>query len=220
MAKAQNVPDGKIKGLIGDICTRWNSQLFMIERFILMSSVIGSTLINHENAPPMFQASDIMILTEIVKKLKPFLKVTEEMSSENEGAGTSELDLYIAALSDLKSDPLATWKNYEGAYPKLAKLACKHLLLRQSAFFRRLEILSEKQETASWGKDCPNYYSFSVCLQICGSNKKGLSFKVDENDISDVSYEQVIEKFVNPDFILKGKRIYYKFSVPINFFEK
>ncbi|KAH9636745.1 hypothetical protein HF086_007643 [Spodoptera exigua] len=108
-------------------------------------------------------------------------------SSRSEGAGTSELDLYIAALSDSKSDPLATWKNYEGAYPKLAKLACKHLL--RVTFLKLVD-------------------------------KKGLSFKVDENDISDVSYEQVIEKFVNPDFILKGKRIYYKFSVPINFFEK
>nr|XP_023027829.1 zinc finger BED domain-containing protein 1-like [Leptinotarsa decemlineata] len=78
----QNVAEGKLKHLIGDVSTRWNSQLFMIERFVLMSSTIGSALINHPNAPPMLQASEIVVLKEIEKILKPFYSVTEQMSAD------------------------------------------------------------------------------------------------------------------------------------------
>ncbi|KAL0808547.1 hypothetical protein ABMA28_012992 [Loxostege sticticalis] len=61
-------------------------------------------------------------------------KLMTESSCRSEGAGTSELDVYIAApLTDLKSDPLAIWKSYEGAYPKQTKLACKHLLVSASS---------------------------------------------------------------------------------------
>lgn len=78
----QNVSEGKLKHLVGDVSTRWNSQLYMIERFVLMSSTIGSVLINHPNAPQMLQANEIVVLKEIEKILKPFQNVTEEMSAE------------------------------------------------------------------------------------------------------------------------------------------
>ncbi|XP_056641517.1 E3 SUMO-protein ligase ZBED1 [Diorhabda sublineata] len=78
----QGVPEGKLKHLIGDVSTRWNSQLFMIERFVSMSSMIGSILINHPNAPQMLQANEIVVLKKIGKVLKPFHNVTEEMSAE------------------------------------------------------------------------------------------------------------------------------------------
>ncbi|XP_045540850.1 E3 SUMO-protein ligase ZBED1 [Papilio machaon] len=80
--KCSSVPEGKLKHLVGDVSTRWNSQLFMIERFVLMSSTIGSILINHPNAPQMLQANEIVVLKEIGKVLKPFHNVTEEMSAE------------------------------------------------------------------------------------------------------------------------------------------
>ncbi|XP_044739986.1 E3 SUMO-protein ligase ZBED1-like [Chrysoperla carnea] len=78
----QKVAEGKLKHLVGDVSTRWNSQLFMIERFVLMSSTIGSILLNHPNAPQMLQANEIVVLKEIEKILKPFHNVTEEISAE------------------------------------------------------------------------------------------------------------------------------------------
>ncbi|CAG9585895.1 unnamed protein product [Danaus chrysippus] len=78
----QNVSEGKLKHLVGDVSTRWNSQLYMIERLILLSSNIGSVLINHPNAPSMLQAHEIVVLKEIQKILKPFHSVTEQMSAE------------------------------------------------------------------------------------------------------------------------------------------
>lgn len=78
----QNVAEGKLKHLVGDVSTRWNSQLYMIQRFVLMSSTIGSVLINHPNAPPMLQANEIVVLKEIEQILKPFHSVTEQMSAE------------------------------------------------------------------------------------------------------------------------------------------
>jgi len=78
----QNISEGKLKHLIGDVSTRWNSQLYMIERFVSMSSIVGSVLINHPNAPQMLQANEIVVLKEIEKILKPFQNVTEQMSAE------------------------------------------------------------------------------------------------------------------------------------------
>lgn len=51
----QNVSEGKLKHLVGDVSKRWNSQLYMIERFMLISSIVGSVLINHPNAPQMLR---------------------------------------------------------------------------------------------------------------------------------------------------------------------
>lgn len=60
--KAENVPEGKIKHLVGDVSSRWNSQLHMLERFIAMSGTVGGILLNYPNAPPMIQASEIAVL--------------------------------------------------------------------------------------------------------------------------------------------------------------
>ncbi|KAL3283967.1 hypothetical protein HHI36_018138 [Cryptolaemus montrouzieri] len=41
-------------------------------------------------------------------------------------------------------------------------------------------------------------------MKIC--DDKGHTFKIDEIDVSDVSFEQIAEKLPNPDLILKEKR--------------
>ncbi|CAK1584774.1 unnamed protein product [Parnassius mnemosyne] len=55
-------------------------------------------------------------------------------------------------------------------------------------------------------------------LKIC--DKKMQTFKINDRDISDVSFDQVIQKLDNPNFILKGKRIFYKFSTQVDVFER
>lgn len=47
-----------------------------------MSGTVGGILLNYPNAPPMIQASEIAVLKEVVKILKPFEKVSEEMCTE------------------------------------------------------------------------------------------------------------------------------------------
>nr|CAI5842006.1 unnamed protein product [Callosobruchus analis]CAI5856383.1 unnamed protein product [Callosobruchus analis] len=93
--KAENVPEGKIKHLLGDVSTRWNSQLHMLERFIAMSGMVGGILLNHPNAPPMIQASEIAVLKEVVKILKPFEKVSEEMCSEKYVSASKAIPIII-----------------------------------------------------------------------------------------------------------------------------
>ncbi|KAJ8719460.1 hypothetical protein PYW08_011635 [Mythimna loreyi] len=55
-------------------------------------------------------------------------------------------------------------------------------------------------------------------LKIC--DQKAQLFRIDDNDISDVSFEQVVLKLDNPDLILKGKRIFYKFPTEVKVFER
>ena len=55
-------------------------------------------------------------------------------------------------------------------------------------------------------------------LKIC--DKKVQTFRIDDKDISDVSFDQVIQKLDNPDLIVKGKRMFYKFSTQVNVFER
>lgn len=49
---------------------------------------------------------------------------------------------------------------------------------------------------------------------------KGQMFSIDENDVSGVAYENIIEKLPNPQIVLKGKRIFYTFPISIPVFEK
>lgn len=55
-------------------------------------------------------------------------------------------------------------------------------------------------------------------LKIC--NQKGQTFRIDEQDISDVSFDQIIQKLDNPDLIVKGRREFYQFSTLVDVFER
>ncbi|KAL3271206.1 hypothetical protein HHI36_021702 [Cryptolaemus montrouzieri] len=55
-------------------------------------------------------------------------------------------------------------------------------------------------------------------LKIC--DDKGHTFRVDKNDVSDVSFDQVLQKLPNPDIALKGERRFYYFNISVPVFEK
>ncbi|CAF4889129.1 unnamed protein product [Pieris macdunnoughi] len=55
-------------------------------------------------------------------------------------------------------------------------------------------------------------------LKIC--DDIGHTIRVDENDVSDVPFDRVLNKLPNPDIALKGKRIFYYFNIPVPVFEK
>lgn len=54
-------------------------------------------------------------------------------------------------------------------------------------------------------------------LKICV--QKMQMFRIDDNDVADVSFDQVVQKLDNIDLILKGKRIFYQFSTQAQVFE-
>lgn len=55
-------------------------------------------------------------------------------------------------------------------------------------------------------------------LKVC--NEEGKLFKLEEHDVADVPYEDVIEKLPIPSLIVKGDRVFYKFKKAVNVLEK
>nr|CAH7736055.1 unnamed protein product [Callosobruchus chinensis] len=55
-------------------------------------------------------------------------------------------------------------------------------------------------------------------LKIC--EDKVQTFGIDDKDISDVSFDQVIQKLDNPDLTAKRKRIFYQCSTQVDVFER
>ncbi|GBP66217.1 TBC1 domain family member 4 [Eumeta japonica] len=49
-------------------------------------------------------------------------------------------------------------------------------------------------------------------LKVC--NEDGTEFKINDNDIADVPYEDVIEKLPIPNLIVKRGKVFYKFKTP------
>ncbi|KAL0829612.1 hypothetical protein ABMA28_003118 [Loxostege sticticalis] len=71
-------PNQKSLKLIMDVVTRWNSTLDMIERIYLLQEPLEASLgILHNLSEGEWQT-----LPDIIKILKPFKQLTEEMSSE------------------------------------------------------------------------------------------------------------------------------------------
>lgn len=75
-------PNQKALKLKMDVVTRWNITLDMIERICLLQEPLEASLGILHN--PVENLSDVewQTLPEIIKILKPFKELTEEMSSE------------------------------------------------------------------------------------------------------------------------------------------
>ncbi|CAH0397659.1 unnamed protein product [Chilo suppressalis] len=78
----------------------------MLERFIAMSGTVGGILLNHSNAPPTIEASEIAVRKEVVKILKPFEKVSEEMCSDKYVSASKAIPIIMCLERVLeKTDP-------------------------------------------------------------------------------------------------------------------
>lgn len=52
------------------------------------------------------------------------------------------------------------------------------------------------------------------------SNEDGTLFRINDNDMSDVKWEQILSILPVPNILMKGNRVFYKFPKPIDVFEK
>lgn len=77
-----NVPEGKVKKMILDVKTRWNSTYYMVERFLELLSVVSQIVINDNTSPEMPTAVEISDLRDLASLLKPFEFATTDISGE------------------------------------------------------------------------------------------------------------------------------------------
>ncbi|GBP23582.1 hypothetical protein EVAR_80198_1 [Eumeta japonica] len=57
-------------------------------------------------------------------------------------------------------------------------------------------------------------------IRVTFCDNKGQLFRYDADDVSDITMDQVVQKLSNPNIVLKGNRIFYKFDLPVDVFEK
>ncbi|KAL4121559.1 hypothetical protein QTP88_014050 [Uroleucon formosanum] len=69
--------------LLQDVSTRWNSSLYMLDRFVVLEDCIWGTLGLLDNSPPGLTSSEWKIIKELVLVLRPFEEATKAVSGNN-----------------------------------------------------------------------------------------------------------------------------------------
>ncbi|KAK9876182.1 hypothetical protein WA026_011300 [Henosepilachna vigintioctopunctata] len=57
-----------------------------------------------------------------------------------------------------------------------------------------------------------------TCLKLC--DNKGQLFRYNDDDMADITMDQVVQKLSNPNTVLKGNKMFYKFNSPVDVFER
>ncbi|XP_039501258.1 uncharacterized protein LOC120457827 [Drosophila santomea] len=82
----EGTPEGKIKTLVQNIDTRWNSCLDMMQAFLNLANKVAVILINKsehaKGLPEMLYSSEITICMDLCSLLQPFKAATEQISGE------------------------------------------------------------------------------------------------------------------------------------------
>ncbi|XP_074604103.1 E3 SUMO-protein ligase ZBED1-like [Brevipalpus obovatus] len=74
--------DGKVLKVKQDVETRWNSTYLMLERYMKIKDHINLALGRLPDGPSPISGPDREVIEDALKLLKPFFKITEEMSAE------------------------------------------------------------------------------------------------------------------------------------------
>ncbi|XP_065911269.1 E3 SUMO-protein ligase ZBED1-like [Dysidea avara] len=90
--------------LLQDVETRWNSTLDMIERVLEQQSAICATLIDQKRLDLMPQDSEFKILEGVATIIKPFRRITSQVSGEEYVTVSAVKPLLHYLINTLKED--------------------------------------------------------------------------------------------------------------------
>lgn len=65
-----------------DVCTRWNSTLFMLERLVKLKEPLTISIMSIKEAPINLNSDEWIIIEDVIPLLKPFENLTVELSAE------------------------------------------------------------------------------------------------------------------------------------------
>ncbi|XP_039282219.1 zinc finger BED domain-containing protein RICESLEEPER 3-like [Nilaparvata lugens] len=85
LQKAQednDVPEGKMKKMILDVKTRWNSTYYMVEQFLDLIRIISQLLVDDPSSPVMPSSPEIETLKNVIVILRPLESATTEISGD------------------------------------------------------------------------------------------------------------------------------------------
>lgn len=96
--------------LIQDVPTRWNSTFYMIERFLVLKSVVGDILLHHNNAPQMLSGGELSAAADILQLLRPLEAATKEVSGDKYCTASKIIPLVSCMIRKIKvltpTDPM------------------------------------------------------------------------------------------------------------------
>ncbi|KYN50115.1 Zinc finger BED domain-containing protein 1 [Cyphomyrmex costatus] len=110
--------------LIQSVPTRWNSCFYMLERFIELSPHVGSILLEADNSPDMLTASELRVIREFVKLLRPLEQATKEICGEAYSTGSKVIPLVNCIQQ--KIDKMETQTSEGIKMKELLKSAMNH----------------------------------------------------------------------------------------------
>ncbi|XP_039310411.1 zinc finger BED domain-containing protein 4-like [Solenopsis invicta] len=85
--KKLQMRDGKTEGtalkFIQDVPTRWNSTLYMLERFVALEEYVYPVMSKCPSAPDMLKREEMQMLNDVISLMKPVERVITEVSGDS-----------------------------------------------------------------------------------------------------------------------------------------
>lgn len=80
----RTLKDKPILSLLQSVCTRWNSEYYMLNRFYELRSELSSIIVNFPKCPPMVSSQNLVWIPEVIKLLSELETLTSKVSCSAE----------------------------------------------------------------------------------------------------------------------------------------